>query len=103
MVCHQPRATPPRVSNTTATASAGGAPRSSDPGRARRGARPREPAAQADAPPTEPAADEPDISEDYDLWVEQPGQDDRKLEPGEIVALRNGMHFASVQRATNPG
>lgn len=46
---------------------------------------------------------EPDISEDYDLWVEQPGQDDRKLEPGEIVALRNGMHFASVQRATNPG
>ena len=46
---------------------------------------------------------EPDIADDYDLWVEQPGRDDRKLNPGEIVALRNGMHFTSVQRATNPG
>jgi hypothetical protein len=46
---------------------------------------------------------EPDIGEQFDLWLEQPGQQDRKLNPGEVVLLRNGMHFTSVQRATNPG
>jgi hypothetical protein len=45
----------------------------------------------------------PEIGDEYDLWIEQPGQEDHRLEQGEVVALRNGMHFTSVQRATNPG
>ena len=50
------------------------------------------------------ALPEPDISAEFDLWLEQPGHNqDRRLTPGEIVDLHNGMHVTSVQRATTPG
>jgi Multiubiquitin len=47
---------------------------------------------------------EPQISGDYDLWMDVPGpSDDQKIEDGQTVELRNGMHFYSVPRQINPG
>lgn len=46
---------------------------------------------------------EPDISADYILKLEIPGGTDRDIEDDEKVEIRNGLHFYSIQRNTNPG
>lgn len=49
------------------------------------------------------ALPEPDISAQYELKLEVPGGTDRVVADDEKVELRNGEHFYSVQRNTNPG
>ena len=44
----------------------------------------------------------PPISEAYDLWLEQPG-DDEKIGDQQSVTLENGMQFYSASREINPG
>lgn len=46
---------------------------------------------------------EPDITAEYDLWLEVPGGADRIIADTDTVDIHNGMHFHSVQRNTNPG
>lgn len=46
---------------------------------------------------------DPDIGPDFDLWLEVPGEEDRRIEDGESVKLRDGMHFFTAPRVINPG
>ena len=47
---------------------------------------------------------EPDITTDYDLFLEVPGAgDDVKLTDNGAVELKPGMRFYSVLRQINPG
>ncbi|MHB1128858.1 MAG: hypothetical protein ACYC06_02270 [Ilumatobacteraceae bacterium] len=45
---------------------------------------------------------EPDISAEFNLWLEVPGGTDRIIDD-EDVEICNGLHFYSIQRNTNPG
>jgi hypothetical protein len=45
----------------------------------------------------------PPIGADYDLFQEVPGGEDQLIGDGQSVALKEGMHFFSVQRNINPG
>lgn len=46
---------------------------------------------------------EPDITAEYDLWLEVPGGVDRIIADDEKVKIKDGLHFHSIQRNTNPG
>jgi hypothetical protein len=46
---------------------------------------------------------DPDISDEYDLWLEVPGGQDKLIEDGDSVELKDGMHFFSVPKTINPG
>jgi hypothetical protein len=43
------------------------------------------------------------ISGGYDLWQKVPGTDDKLINDGESVQLKNGMHFYSAPSSLNPG
>lgn len=43
------------------------------------------------------------IGADYDLFLEVPAGEDRLIGDEEVVELKNGLHFFSVQRNINPG
>ncbi len=49
------------------------------------------------------ALPEPDIGPEFDLWLEVPGGEDRRIENEETVKLRNGMHFFTAPSVINPG
>lgn len=49
------------------------------------------------------ALPDPDIGAEFDLWLEVPGGEDRRIEDGEAVKLHEGMHFFSAPRVINPG
>lgn len=59
--------------------------------------------------PTISAADlralpEPDIGQDRDVYLEVPGpREDDLITDGEVVTLRNGMHFFTAPSTINPG
>lgn len=44
-----------------------------------------------------------DIGADYDLFLDVPGDEDDPVEAGEVVKLREGMHFYSAPTTINPG
>ncbi len=44
----------------------------------------------------------PPLPPDYDLWLEQPG-DDRLIQPGDVIDIVDGMVFYAVPRSINPG
>lgn len=46
---------------------------------------------------------DPDISQEYELELEVPGGDDRPIADGEVVQLKNGMHFFSAPRNITAG
>ena len=46
---------------------------------------------------------DPHIGPEFDLWLEVPGGEDRRIEDGESVKLREGMHFFTAPRVINPG
>lgn len=46
---------------------------------------------------------DPDIGPEFDLWLEVPGGEDERIENGETVKLRNGMHFFTAPSVINPG
>lgn len=46
---------------------------------------------------------DPDIGSERDLWQEVPGDDDNLVDGGELIQLRNGMHFYSAPSTINPG
>jgi hypothetical protein len=43
------------------------------------------------------------ITAGYDLWQKVPGSDDKLINDGESVQLKNGMHFYSAPSSLNPG
>ena len=46
----------------------------------------------------------PPIGADRDLFLTEPGPaDDRLIADGEMVELKNGMHFYTAPRSINPG
>jgi hypothetical protein len=45
----------------------------------------------------------PPIPATLDLWLEVPGGDDDRIEDGEIVRLKPGMHFFTAPSTINPG
>jgi Multiubiquitin len=45
----------------------------------------------------------PPISEDYDLYQEIPGDEDKLIADDETVELKPGMHFHSVEKHITPG
>jgi hypothetical protein len=49
------------------------------------------------------ALPDPDIGAEFDLWLEVPGGEDRKIEAGEEVKLKDGMHFFTAPSHINPG
>jgi hypothetical protein len=46
---------------------------------------------------------EPAIGADHDMYLEVPGGQDQLIADDEIVELRNGMHFFSIQKHITPG
>jgi len=46
---------------------------------------------------------DPDIGPEFDLWLEVPGGEDKRIENEEAVKLRNGMHFFTAPSVINPG
>jgi hypothetical protein len=46
---------------------------------------------------------DPDIGTEFDLWLEVPGGEDRRIEAAEEVRLKNGMHFFTAPSHINPG
>jgi hypothetical protein len=49
------------------------------------------------------ALPDPDIGPEFDLWLEIPGGEDRRIESGEEVKLKEGMHFFTAPSVINPG
>lgn len=49
------------------------------------------------------ALPDPDIGLEFDLWLEVPGGEDRRIGNEEPVALKNGMHFFTAPSVINPG
>jgi hypothetical protein len=49
------------------------------------------------------ALPDPTITSDYDLFLENPDGQDELIGDDQIVELKNGMHFFSVQKTINPG
>jgi Multiubiquitin len=49
------------------------------------------------------ALPDPDIGPEFDLWLEEPGGEDKRIENEEPVKLRNGMHFFTAPSVINPG
>ena len=45
----------------------------------------------------------PPIGEDYDLYEEVPGDEDKLIEDTDTVELKPGMHFHSVEKHITPG
>lgn len=43
------------------------------------------------------------IPQDYELWLERPGDQDKRIENNESVELKSGMKFFSVPPVINPG
>jgi Multiubiquitin len=46
---------------------------------------------------------DPDVGPEYDLWLEVPGGEDRRIEDAEEVKLTEGMHFFTAPSVINPG
>jgi hypothetical protein len=46
---------------------------------------------------------DPPITDAYDLYQEVPGDEDKLIEANDIVQLKPGMHFHSVERHITPG
>jgi hypothetical protein len=46
---------------------------------------------------------DPSIGADYDLFLEVPGGEDKLVGDEEMIELKDGMHFFSVQRHITPG
>jgi hypothetical protein len=46
---------------------------------------------------------EPSIGADHDLYLEVPGGQDQLIADDELVGLKNGMHFFSMQKHITPG
>lgn len=49
------------------------------------------------------ALPDPDVGPEFDLWLEVPGGEDRKIENGQEVKLKDGMHFFTAPSVINPG
>lgn len=49
------------------------------------------------------AIPDPDIGPEFDLWLEVPGGEDEKIGNGQVVRLKDGMHFFSAHTHINPG
>jgi hypothetical protein len=49
------------------------------------------------------ALPDPDVGPEFDLWLEVPGGEDRKIENGQAVKLKDGMHFFTAPSVINPG
>ena len=49
------------------------------------------------------ALPDPDVGPEFDLWLEEPGGEDKRIENEEPVKLRNGMHFFTAPSVINPG
>lgn len=45
----------------------------------------------------------PDIGPEFDLWIEVPNGEDRKIANDQVVKLKNGTHFFSSHSHINPG
>lgn len=45
----------------------------------------------------------PDISSEYQLKQQIPGGEDITIEDGQVINLKNGMHFFSIPKNINPG
>jgi hypothetical protein len=45
----------------------------------------------------------PAIADEYDLYEEVPGDEDKLIENGDTVDLKPGMHFHSVEKHITPG
>jgi hypothetical protein len=45
----------------------------------------------------------PPIGDDRDLYQEVPGGEDELIESGQVVKIKNGMHFFTVPKTINPG
>jgi hypothetical protein len=46
---------------------------------------------------------DPDIGPEFDLWLEVPGGEDRRIENAQAVKLKDGMHFFTAPSVINPG
>jgi Multiubiquitin len=46
---------------------------------------------------------QPVIGADHDLYLEVPGGQDQLIADDEVVELKNGMHFFSIQKHITPG
>jgi len=46
---------------------------------------------------------QPPIAADRDLWLDVPGKDDKRIEPGETIELKDGMVFYTAPSTINPG
>ena len=46
---------------------------------------------------------QPPIGDDYDLFLEVPGGQDQLIADDEVVTLKNGEHFFSIQKHITPG
>lgn len=47
---------------------------------------------------------DPDIGPEFDLWLEVPGGEDRKVEEvDQAIKVKNGTHFFSSHSHINPG
>ncbi len=49
------------------------------------------------------ALPDPDIGPEFDLWLEESGGEDKRIDNEEPVKLRNGMHFFTAPSVINPG
>ncbi len=49
------------------------------------------------------ALPDPDVPAERDLYEEVPGGEDRLINDGDDVTLRNGQHFFTVPKTINPG
>lgn len=49
------------------------------------------------------ALPDPDVGPEFDLWLEVPGGEDRRIDNEESVKLKNGMHFFTAPSVINPG
>lgn len=45
----------------------------------------------------------PSIGPDFDLWEDVPGGNDKLIRDGDVVQMRNGMHFFTAPSHINPG
>jgi Multiubiquitin len=45
----------------------------------------------------------PDVGPEFDLWLEVPGGEDRRIADDEEVRLKEGLHFFTAPSVINPG
>ncbi|MFT3864594.1 MAG: multiubiquitin domain-containing protein [Solirubrobacterales bacterium] len=46
---------------------------------------------------------DPAVGPEFDLWLEVPGGEDRRIGDDEEVVLKKGMHFFTAPSVINPG